>query len=258
MSDTKRVIVVGAGGVGGWLARGISMMLEWRLPGSALVIVDGDSYEPKNKERQAFQALGNKAIVLASELSKLYDRTIIIPQPFWVVSDTAQGNTEDNQENNIGDKIVAKDLLEEGDIVFAVVDNFKARKDLFDAAKEFKNIDVFTGGNDDDLYGSIYHYQRREGEEVTMHPAEMADEYINPPDRNPGEMSCQERAELKGGTQLVATNMAVASWLLSRVQKAIFENEEPAMSEVYFDMGVGLAQGYDRRINVTENETVLA
>jgi len=256
VTAARRVLVIGAGGVGSILSRGIAMTLEFRAPGSGLIIVDGDSYEPKNRERQMFTGMGNKAIVLASELAQTAEHTAIIPLPKWVVAETPEVEEELEEGETAQGKIAAIDLLDEGDVVFCVVDNFKARKDIFDAAKKFNNIDVFTGGNDDQLYGSIYHYQRKNGEEVTLHPSEMHPEYVNPPDRNPGELSCQERAEIEGGTQLLAVNMGVAAWLLARAHKTIFEEQEDSESEIYFDMAVGLSQPFDRRVDAPVDANV--
>lgn len=247
MQDPKRVIMVGAGGVGTWLASGIVRLLEWKYPGSALIIVDGDNYEQKNLERQDFSQMGNKASVKALELSKQFNQTVIIPIPKWVVSDEHPDVDEETA------KIKASHLIAEGDIVIAVVDNFAARKILFDAASKLNNVDVFTGGNDDNLFGSIYHYRRRNGVDITAHPVETHPEYQNPPDRNPGEMSCQERAEVEGGTQLLATNMAVAAYILGRIQHTIVSDQNPEQSEIYFDLGLGMAQPFNR---MTENNLV--
>jgi len=241
VNTTHRFVVVGAGGIGTWLIAGLVRMLEWKYPGSGLIIVDGDSYEEKNKERQDFTKLGNKAIVKASELVSQFPNTTIIPVPKWVVSDDFSGVVDDESP-----KITASQLIREGDVVFAVVDNFAARKIIFDAASKLANVDVFTGGNDDDLFGSIYHYQRRDFSDVTVHPGEFHPEYHNPPDKNPGELSCQDRAEIEGGTQLLATNMAVAANLLGRVQKTIVNNQSPEETEIYFDLGLGKSEPYDR------------
>ena len=241
MNTTHRFVVVGAGGIGTWLIAGLVRMLEWKYPGSGLIIVDGDSYEEKNKERQDFTKLGNKAVVKASELVSQFPNTTIIPVPKWVVSDDFSGVVDDESP-----KITASQLIREGDVVFAVVDNFAARKIIFDAASKLANVDVFTGGNDDDLFGSIYHYQRRDFSDVTVHPGEFHPEYHNPPDKNPGELSCQDRAEIEGSTQLLATNMAVAANLLGRVQKTIVNNQSPEETEIYFDLGLGKSEPYDR------------
>jgi len=242
-----RVILVGAGGIGTWLAEGVARLLEWKFPGSALIIVDGDNYEPKNLERQSFSKMGNKASVKALELTDKFEKTTFIPVPKWVVGEDFKGVSDEDSP-----KIKASDLLSENDIVLAVVDNFAARKILFDTASQFNNIDVFTGGNDDGLFGSIYHYQRRDGKDITEHPVHFHPEYESPPDKNPGELSCQERAEIDGGTQLLATNMAVAAFILGRIHHTIVNKQNPEATEVYFDLGIGKAEPYDRRTVLAE------
>lgn len=241
MNENKRFIVVGAGGIGTWLCAGLVRLLEWKYPGSGLIIVDGDTYEEKNKERQDFNKIGNKAVVKAQELTPQFPNTTIIPVPKWVVGDDFAGVADEDSP-----KIKASELIREGDVVFAVVDNFAARSILFNAARQLDNIDVFTGGNDDELFGSIYHYQKRDGVEITCHPEEFHPEYINPPDKNPGELSCQERSEIEGGTQLLATNMAVASFILGRVHKTIVNMQNPDETEVFFDLGLGKSEPYNR------------
>jgi molybdopterin/thiamine biosynthesis adenylyltransferase len=240
--EQKRFVLVGAGGIGTWLAAGLARLLEFKYPGSALVIVDGDNYEQKNLERQSFKNMGNKAISTANDLTQQFSNTSFIPVPKWVVSDDMTGVSSDDSP-----KIKASDLIMENDVVFAVVDNFAARKILFDAAQNLENVDIFTGGNDDALFGSIYHYQRRDGQDITDHPVNTHPEYDNPPDKNPGELSCQDRAKIEGGTQLLATNMAVAAFLLGRVQKTIVSSQSPDEAEIYFDLGIGKAEPYDRR-----------
>jgi molybdopterin/thiamine biosynthesis adenylyltransferase len=253
MSKTARFVIVGTGGIGTWLAAGLVRLLEWKMPGSGLILVDGDNYEEKNKERQDFIKLGNKAVVKAAELTPQFPKTTIIPVPKWVVSDDNKGITADEDSP----RIKASELILENDIVFAVVDNFAARKILFDAASKLDNIDVFTGGNDDGLFGSIYHYQRRNGKDVTEHPVTFHPEYESPPDKNPGELSCQERSKLEGGTQLLATNMAVAAFILGRVHKTIVLDQNPEETEVYFDLGLGKAEPYNRMVSQVQQPAMV-
>lgn len=255
-NKTFRFVVVGAGGIGSWLIAGLARFLEWKHPGSGLIIVDGDNYEAKNKERQDFTKLGNKAVVKATELAPQFPNTTIIPVPKWVVADDFSGvaNIEES-DVEIG-KIAISQLIREEDVIFAVVDNFAARKIIFDAASQFDNIDVFTGGNDDNLFGSTYHYQKRNGIEITAHPAEFHPEYHNPPDKNPGELSCQDRAKIEGGTQLLATNMAVAAFLLGRVQHTLVSNQSPEQTEIFFDLGLGKSEPYNRMHQHDANVTL--
>lgn len=242
----RRFVVVGAGGTGGWLINGLARTAEYRLPGSILVIVDGDTFEPDNADRQDFQALGNKATVRAEQLRPQFPNTFIVDDPRWVVEHSS-ADVNDMEAPTVA----ASTLLREGDLVYAVVDNFAARKTLFDAAQQFDNIDVFTGGNDEELFGSVYHYARRNGENFTDHPVDWQPELINPPDRNPGELSCEERAQIDGGVQTIAANMAVAAFLLGRTYK-LLEGEEDTEAEIMFDIGVGHASASDRRVEVTE------
>jgi hypothetical protein len=135
------------------------------------------------------------------------------------------------------------------------VDNNAARKLIFEHAMTMENVHVFTGGNDDSYFGSVYHYQRKDGADVTDPPFDWHPEYLNPEDRNPAELSCEERAQIEGGTQLLYTNMAVASFLGIRFHKIVLSGAEDTESEIFFDLGLGRANPYDRRpvVDVTDN-----
>jgi len=249
MRDPYRTIVVGCGGIGTWLIEGLCRQISASAPGSGIILIDGDSFEEKNRERQLFNGAGNKAVVLARNLTPQFQNLMIVGQPWWVVGGEVSGEPEEaSDDGTVVTRVPAKKILQNGDVVYAVVDNNAARKVLLEAAMEIDNIDVFCAGNDDMYYGSVYHYQRRDGRDITVNPLENHPEYADPQDRNPGEMSCQERAELDSGTQLVATNMAVAAWLLGRNHKSILMGDEPDVTQIYFDLGHGLAQSNDRRI----------
>lgn len=247
---TQRFVIIGAGGVGGWLATGLAHFLEFRAPGSALVIVDGDHFEQRNQERQDFVGYGNKADVRAAELQPRFPNTFILPIPAWVVADDAVAplDPEDDSEATAG-HIRVSDLLQDGDVVFPVVDNFAARKLVFDAAHALAHVDVISAGNDDGLYASLYHYRRRGGVDITDHPVIMhADDYENPPDRNPGELSCSERAKLEGGHQLLVANMQAAVLILRQVHLHIFETPDAPITdaELCVDLATAVMSGFNR------------
>jgi len=251
----RRYLVIGAGGIGSHLVEPLGRMLEYSdTEPTAIVIVDGDTYEEKNRSRQSFKDIGNKAEILAAELSELFEETIIVGLNKWVVSDTSEVVTEDGE--NASNKITAGDLLNENDVVYAVVDNFMARHIILEAARFFQNIDVFLGGNDEDMFGSVYHYRRVNGQDITQNPNDFKPEFQNPTDRNPGELSCQERAEIDGGTQLIVANFGVAATLLARTQATIIEESDPieilSVSEIFFDLREGLMNNYDRRVKNTQ------
>lgn len=248
MTKAYRFVVVGAGGIGSHLCSALAMMLEYKAPNSAMLIVDGDTYEPKNKERQLFTHMGNKAESLAVDLAPQYPNTAIVPIGKWVVEEEG-----DKKEDDTKGVIPVSRLIQEGDVVFPVVDNFAARGLIFDRAAQLDNCNVISAGNDDALFASLYHYIRKDGQDVTLHPRAIHSEYIDPPDRNPGEMSCQERAAIDGGTQLVAANLAAATLILGKVQSAIFDQvprltpeEGENADEIFIELGLGLASASDR------------
>ena len=254
MADKLRSVVIGSGGIGTWLIEGLVRQLAFSKykNNCGLLIVDGDYYEPKNRERQSFKELGNKAEVKAAEIAPIFTEVFVSAIPSFVV-DELPSDYDPNTEG----LILAKDLLADGDVVFCVVDNFAARKTVFEAAEAFDNIDVFTGGNDDQFFGSTYHYQRRDGKDVTDPPKEYHPELINPPDRNPGLMSCQEKAELAGSTQLIATNCLVAAALLTRFQVNILQGVAAGENaEMMFDLsgtiGEASVTGYNRLVEAVE------
>jgi molybdopterin/thiamine biosynthesis adenylyltransferase len=260
----KRFLIIGAGGVGSHLAEPLARMLEYSdTEPAALIIVDGDYYEPKNKQRQSFTEIGNKAQVLANDLAHVVEKTMLAPLPMWVVSDEAvaeDGEPDpedvDDQGNPNAGKIAASALVQNNDVVYAVVDNFAARSLLLEAGRGVDNVDIFCGGNDDNMFGSVYHYRRRDGKDITQNPNDFKPEFMDPADRNPGELSCQERAEIDGGTQLIAANLGVAALLIGRTQAAIIEEGDPSeqvkVSDIFFDLNLGMMNPFDRRLGIEE------
>lgn len=241
-----RAVVIGAGGTSSHFTPMLIRALEFQAPGSAVIIIDGDSYEPKNAERQIFSKMGNKAAVMRNDNMEAAPNTIVIAKSAWVV---AEGQGGQDEEGGVG-RIAPSEFLQEGDHVFALVDNHAARKLLFDAAQNFDNIDVYTGGNGDDLTGSIYHYIRRDGADFSLHPAVMHEEFVNPPDRNPGSMSCEERAALEGGTQVSAANQGVSVHLLAKVAHYMLGTPEQRaaselITEVFFNLANASCESYD-------------
>lgn len=245
-TEPKRFVVIGAGGVGGWLLDGLAHFAEYRSPGSTIIVVDGDHFEEKNKERQNFSEFGNKAESRAFELQSNFPNTMIIPIAAWVIPDGSVRSSDDEGEDIVG-YISPSQLLQENDVVFPVVDNYATRRMIFDAARNFNNIDIVSGGNDDGLFASTYIYRRRDGVDITDHPIVMHEEYINPTDRNPGLLSCSERSQIDGGHQLLVANMAAATMLLAMTHRMVYGDEQPgAQTEWYLDFNAVSASAVDR------------
>ena len=229
MSDPIRLVVCGLGGIGSWAADAGGRILNVNAPGSQLLLVDGDSFEPKNVSRQNFTTYGNKAKSVAKDLIEKLPNVIILAKPAWIV-DKAEVDKEVEEDESAG-YISAEQLLKEGDVVFMCFDNHAARKLVLDAAENIDNITIINGGNEDDGFGCTYTYVRRNGIDVTDHPRNHYEEFINPPDKNPGEMSCAERAELEGGSQVIATNLCVASTMVFDFHRLMFADDASEIEE---------------------------
>ena len=68
------IVIVGLGGIGSILSDNISRYLNYtNIENINITLVDGDSYELKNSERQTFTRLGNKGEVKCSELAYKFE-----------------------------------------------------------------------------------------------------------------------------------------------------------------------------------------
>jgi len=245
-----RFVVIGAGGIGGWLIRGLAPMLEFTdaiEPGDKnLVVVDGDAFEPHNAARQDFEQLGPKPTVRCEEMAFRHPRVKFFPINKWVVENAPKSSGNEEGGEDVQTVIAAKDLLQEGDVVICVVDNFACRATVADAAKNFDKIDLILAGNNEAYEGSYYHYQRRDGQDITQNPL-WKDELINPTDRNPGDLSCEERARLDGGTQIIWVNMAVAAMAGIKLCKIILDAVRVTdTDEAFFDFDLVRSLGRTR------------
>jgi len=270
MVNPLRIKIIGIGGIGSYLAEWITMSCSFHAADSVLYLVDGDTFEPKNKERQNFTELGFKARVVAKELQDQFSNVFLYAVPSWIVAPGMESIVQEGDEDAGVSKISATDFFEDGDIIVLAVDNNACRGDVFKAAALLNDVDVFSGGNGekktgDALFGSVYHWRRRNGDDVNGSPLQYhEDEYLHPKDRNPGELSCQERMKLDGGMQTLAANVSVAAIILAKMTMTIFSADEAeiersiAQGEIYFDWAEGLARNDERPVLEQKREEVKA
>jgi hypothetical protein len=206
--------VIGAGGIGGCLLRILVQYLNFEDPTAAVVIIDGDRFEPNNAGRQQFTELGNKADVTARDLTRLYPRLNVSAREEYV--------TEANAYRLIG----------EGDIVFLCVDNHATRKLVSDRAEELEDILLISGGNEL-TDGNVQIFFRWAGEDLTLpivnrfHP-----ELAEPKDRNPGDLSCGEQVESL--PQILFMNNMIAEIMLNAY--FAYRQGKLGYDEVYADI----------------------
>jgi len=203
------VKLIGLGGVGGIVARYGAIFLAAQERATRLVLIDGDSFEPRNAERMLFTSCGNKAAVTAADL---------------------QAATADSRlsivavQNYVSAENLPR-LLREGDTVLLAVDNHATRKLVSDFARDrLRDVCLISGGNDGvgpdsqdaqqrGTYGNVQIYLCRDGIDRSPPLSKFHPEIADPSDVAPTEISCTEA--LEHTPQILFANLAVASAMLN-------------------------------------------
>lgn len=212
----NNITIVGLGGIGSILANVISRFEDFKegSKDTTITLIDGDSYEAKNKERQDFISSGrNKAETKSVELESKFRNLKFKVIPNFI--------TENNVYN----------FIKDGDIVFLCVDNHKTRKIIDDATYNFNDITIISGGNEL-VNGSVQIYVKRGGKNLTPTLSDYHPEIEFANDKLPTELSCEERYNSE--PQLLFTNLTAATCMTW----AYFNLLEKRIdySNIYFDI----------------------
>jgi molybdopterin/thiamine biosynthesis adenylyltransferase len=229
----QKVKVIGCGGIGGCVLKILPRYLAFQkefVP--ELFLIDGDSYEPRNMERQEFSRPGNKAEV-ASEMIRA---SMEVPLEVWWHGEYV---TKDNVLMHV----------REDDVVFLCVDNHATRKLISDRCNELQNVVLVSGGND---YrdGNIQIHIRKDGKDITLPIAnQFHREILDPKDDNPGEhrRGCDQQHE--SAPQLLITNNYISALMLNAYYgytQGAFDNKFSRYDEVYGDVVVNRARPVQR------------
>ena len=219
-----KIVVVGIGGVGSALVPKLCRYCQHIKPlvPVNMVLIDGDSYEQNNTNRQSFHRFGNKAEVTVEALAPLFDRI-----QFSAIAEFLKPDNIDF-------------IIDEDSIVFLCVDNNTSRKMVDDFARKLKNIVVVCGGNDM-TDGNVQIYIRRKGKDITASLSDIHPEIASPQGKAPYQMDCEELA-MASSPQLFFANDLVSA-LMCLVFYQIVEAKDfldkPRFGELYFDMLIG-------------------
>jgi hypothetical protein len=202
-AGSDRYVVVGLGGIGGQVLRGLVPFVHSLGAPATVVAIDGDAFEEQNRGRMLFARPGPKAVVLAEELGELYgDRLTLLPVPHYVTPRNAAT------------------VIREGDVVFSQPDNHATRRLIERRCARLRNVALFTGGNDGveegrtGTYGNVHVYLRARGRDLTSPLSRHHPEIARPADRLPTARGCGA-AVAAGAGQLLFTNAAVAAAMLA-------------------------------------------
>ena len=209
------IVIIGLGGIGSILCEKICRFLNYLDEvKSKVTLVDGDRFEIKNRKRQEFSLLGNKAEVKANDLKSNFNQVLVDFIPHFVNSQTIEK------------------IVKEEDIVLLAVDNHKTRNIVSNYCKELRNVTLISGGNEL-TDGDVQIYVRKEGRDLTPDLGAYHPEIRVPGDRTPEEMSCEELS--KSEPQLYFANLGAATLMCWSFYNVVVR-ENYKFSEVYFDI----------------------
>ena len=216
--------IIGLGGIGSPVSLYLSKFLYGLDSGTTVFLIDGDEYEPHNKERVAFQAYGSKALVKEAELAEIFgERVAFRALPQYVTASNIQS------------------LVGERDIVFLCVDNHATRKLVSDHCEGLRDVVLISGGNDaveegkTGTFGNVQIFCKVDGQRKTNTLSQFHPEISEPEDHLPGENSDESCAVLvKRVPQLAFTNLAVASEMLNTLMT--WATGKLTYEELYLDI----------------------
>lgn len=240
MIKLENVTVIGLGGIWSyfWPFIARTMVYQKTMP-KELILWDGDEFTKNNMPRQdMYEEDENKpkAEVYADRIKRAFPDLAVMPVPKFV--------TKKNVD----------DAVKENSLVVLFVDNHAARLLVSQNAAKRENIILINGGNE--LWdGNVQTYMRLNDEDVTQRLEQTHPEIGSPKDKNPGDLSCEERAKLPGGQQLAATNMMVAAWAAAYIAqiandisggKEVLTGNLKKVGEVFFNAEKKSALAYNR------------
>jgi len=223
----KRILVIGLGGVGTALLAPLCRYLAYSRVGTRipLILLDGDDFEGRNRERQDFQGAGNKAQVKAREMRQIF--------PELSVRAVSEFVTPANVSFYIGSE----------DLIFLTVDNHASRRIVSHHCEGLDSTVLISGGNEWSD-GNMQIYVRQGGKDLTSPLTRFHPEIEDAVDTT-ALFSCDEEVR-KGEPQLLFTNLTVASHMLNTLYALITGGL--SYEEIYFDIVLGKSVSIDRQI----------
>jgi len=182
-----RIVIIGIGGIGSHLLLPLLQYLKGKY--IEVMLVDGDIYETKNKDRQVVPEIGmNKADTTVN-----YYRNM----GFDFIGSIPEYVTPENISH----------IIREEDIVLLGVDNNATRKLVDIYIQNLENVTLISGGNElEDGNVQVVHIENGLIKTPTL--IEQHPEISNPTDRNPDDMSCGELQESQ--PQISVVNASIA------------------------------------------------
>lgn len=230
------IVIVGLGGIGTTLSDKVCQFLHYYKNGLAgdenfaremgvehpqvfenimVKLVDGDTFEVRNRQRQDFSQIGPKAEIKERDLRELYGALSYSSVNEYITEDNISG------------------IINEGDVVFICVDNHRSRKIINDHCKTLQNITVFSGGNGFHL-ANAQRYIRRDNVDVRPNLTQYHQEIEEAENDHPSNLGCQALAQAE--PQLVFANWGAAFSMATAFYTEIILQKNTGISDSFIDI----------------------
>ena len=221
-----KVVMLGAGGTGGYVAPYVFRLLHMLDRPARFVVCDGDIVEPKNLDRQNFAPadLGeNKARVLAERYSTVLGmETEYVPNFIEKLPDLMELIEPKEWELNPYSTKRAKEMV----LLLGCVDNNKTRQLCHQAFHQSEELIYIDSGNGK-YTGQVVCGVRRNGRTIRKSIGGVHPEMLKDTDLFPSEISCAEAAQ--EDPQSIVANVTAATAVLIMVYNILTHGENNAL-----------------------------
>lgn len=226
MDRPVKVVMLGAGGTGGYVAPYLFRLLHMLDRPARFIICDGDLVEAKNLDRQNFVEadLGeNKARVLSERYSAVLGmETEYVPNfietlpELMPLIEPGEWETDDYPRRKVREMV----------LLLGCVDNNRTRQLCHEAFK--KSIDlIYIDSGNGSYTGQVVCGVRRNGRTVRRPIGGVHPEMLKITDRFPSEVSCAEAAQ--ADPQSIVANITAATAVLTMVYNILTHGENIAL-----------------------------
>lgn len=205
-NDKFKIILIGAGGTGGYIAPHLYRIAYASGRDVQIIIADGDIVEKKNLIRQNFVACDvgrNKAQVIAERYAAAFGIKAEYIPDFIEDKNTLKSLTDNGYYyNSQGRKV----------ILIGAVDNNRSRQLCHEVFKEARNLVYIDSGNGE-YTGQVVCGIRKNGRTITKPVAGIYPDILRGDEKFPTELSCAERSV--SAPQSIAANLFASTIVTS-------------------------------------------
>lgn len=226
MDRPVKVVMLGAGGTGGYVAPYLFRLLHMLDRPARFIICDGDLVEAKNLDRQNFVEadLGeNKARVLSESYSAVLGmETEYVPNFIETLPELMTLIEPGEWETDGYPRRKVREMV----LLLGCVDNNRTRQLCHEAFKKSLDLIYIDSGNGS-YTGQVVCGVRKNGRTVRRPIGGVHPEMLKGIDRFPSELSCAEAAQ--ADPQSIVANVTAATAVLTMVYNILTHGENIAL-----------------------------